>query len=135
MLFGKPAALEAHDNSIVAANTENIAVSDVRVAESKSHRLFLVIAKEPAQFSKTVYSAGTEAEPLSRSPASYIDVKLVETVIAIERNPTKANRSAGVIYVNLDAVSHVQKVYALAGLSAGVTSPLHHQSEVTGVNA
>jgi hypothetical protein len=106
-LFGDSATLEAHDKTIVAANTENIAVSDVGLAESKSDRLLLSIAKEPAQFPEAVYSTRTEAEPLSPTPVSHVDVKVIETVIAIEPNPTKANGSAGVIDLNLGAVPHV----------------------------
>lgn len=106
-LFGKPATLESQDKSIAVACPENIAVSYVGAAESKSCRLLLIVTKEPAEFPEAVYSAGTEAEPLSASPGSYIDVKVLETVIAIESGPTKANGSAAVVDLHLGAVPHV----------------------------
>jgi hypothetical protein len=117
-LFGKTAALEAHDNPIIAVSTGNIAVADIRMSESEAYGLLSTIPKEPAELSETVHRTGTEAELLSARLASYVDMEVIKAVVTIEAQPDKSHLGRGVLDTNLGTVLHDEKYIpeALFGL-------------------
>lgn len=106
MLFGKSTTLESDVNAIAIIHSTDIAVADVRVPKSEANRFLTVVTKEAAQFSQTAYGGWPEAELLSASLASYVDVEVIEAIVAIKTDPHKANNSSGVADRNLGAIPH-----------------------------